>query len=304
MNTRPRPPQATMQVAVTPAPQRDAGPARRGVLVILSGPRPGSMIVIGDSQDFVVGRTTDSSYAIDDDSLSRRHARFFRLAGKYAIEDLKSTNGTFIDGKRLAEPAFLEPGAHIQLGKDTVVRFELQDDAVIEEQKRLYEATVRDKLTGVYNRHFLDERLQSELSYAKRNGTPLSVLFVDADHFKKVNDTYGHAGGDAVLIALGKLLLSSMRDEDVVARYGGEEFVLAIRGNSAASVLSLAERIREGVQALEVVHEDKKIKFTVSIGIATQSPERELDDVAALLAIADGALYKAKEQGRNRVIVG
>jgi two-component system cell cycle response regulator len=299
-----RPPQATMQVAVTPAPQQASGPQRRGVLVILSGPRPGAMVVIGDSQDFVVGRTTDSSYAIDDESLSRRHARFFRLAGKYAIEDLKSTNGTFIDGKRLAEPAFLEPGAHIQLGKDTVVRFELQDDAIIEEQKRLYEATVRDKLTGVYNRHFLDERLASELSFAKRAGTPVSVLFVDADHFKKVNDTFGHAGGDAVLMALGKLLLASMRSEDVVARYGGEEFVLVIRGNSGTSVANLADRIRADVQALEVVHEDKKIPFTVSIGVATHSTEREFDDVAALLAVADGALYKAKEQGRNRVVVG
>lgn len=293
-----------MQVAVTPAPLKGQKEARRGVLVVLSGDRPGAMIVIGEGQDFVVGRTTEASYAIDDDSLSRRHARFFRLAGKYAIEDLKSTNGTFVDGNKLAEPCFLEPGARIQLGKDTVVRFELQDDAVIEEQKRLYEATVRDKLTGVYNRHFLDERLVSELSYAKRNGTPLSVLFVDADHFKKVNDTYGHAGGDAVLVALGKLLLASMRSEDIVARYGGEEFVLAIRGNSPASVLGLAERIRADVQALEVAHEDKTIKFTVSIGVAAHSAERELDDVAALLALADGALYKAKEQGRNRVVVG
>jgi diguanylate cyclase (GGDEF)-like protein len=293
-----------MQVAVTPASQQGAGGARRGVLVILSGPRPGSMIVIGEGQDFVVGRTTEASVAIDDDSLSRRHARFFRLAGKYAIEDLKSTNGTFVDGKKLSEPAFLEPGARIQLGKDTVVRFELQDDAVIEEQKRLYEATVRDKLTGVYNRHFLDERLLSELSYAKRNGAGLTVLFVDADHFKKVNDTHGHAGGDAVLVALGKLLLDSMRSEDIVARYGGEEFVVVLRGTVGTGATNVAERIRADVAALEVAHEDKKIPFTVSIGVAMHSAEREFEDVAAMLAIADGALYKAKEQGRNRVVVG
>lgn len=297
-----RPPQATMQVAVTPAPVQGQGGARRGVLVLLSGARPGGMIVIGEGQDFVVGRTTEASYAIDDDSLSRRHARFFRLAGKYAIEDLKSTNGTFVDGKRLTEPCFLEPGSRIQLGKDTVVRFELQDDAVIEEQKRLYEATVRDKLTGVYNRHYLDERIVAELSYAKRTGSAVSVLFVDADHFKKVNDTYGHAGGDAVLVALGKLLLATLRSEDIVARYGGEEFVMVVRGG--ANVAVLAERVRAGVQALEVVHEDKKIPFTVSIGVATHSPEREFEDVAALLATADGALYKAKETGRNRVVVG
>ena len=293
-----------MQVAVQPVTQPGQVSSRRGVLVIVTGPRPGSMIVIGEGQDFVVGRTTEASYAIDDDSLSRRHARFFRLAGKYAIEDLKSTNGTFVDGKRLSEPSFLEPGASIQLGKDIVLRFELQDDAVIEEQKRLYEATVRDKLTGVYNRHHLDERLAAEVAYAKRHGTPLSLLFVDADHFKKVNDTFGHAGGDAVLVALGKLLLASMREEDVVARYGGEEFVVVLRGIAKTNAATVAERIRADVQALEVSHEGQRIPFTVSIGAAGIESERESEDVASLLARADEALYAAKGGGRNRVVVG
>ncbi len=293
-----------MQVAVQPVTQPGQVSSRRGVLVIVTGPRPGSMIVIGEGQDFVVGRTTEASYAIDDDSLSRRHARFFRLAGKYAIEDLKSTNGTFVDGKRLTEPSFLEPGASIQLGKEIVVRFELQDDAVIEEQKRLYEATVRDKLTGVYNRHHLDERLAAEVAYAKRHGTALSLLFVDADHFKKVNDTFGHAGGDAVLVALGKLLLASMREEDVVARYGGEEFIVVLRGIAKSNAASVAERIRADVQALQVEHEGQSIPFTVSIGAAALDAEREGEDVASLLARADEALYAAKGGGRNRVVVG
>jgi two-component system cell cycle response regulator len=299
-----RNPMATMQVAVTPGSLPTAQGNRRGVLVILSGARPGRTVVITEGQDFIVGRTSEATYAVDDESLSRRHVRFFAIAGRYAVEDLKSTNGTFVDGKRLDGPAFLEPGARIQLGKDTVLRFDLQDDAVIEEQKRLYEATVRDKLTGVYNRHFLDERLASELSYAKRHGTALSVLFVDADHFKKVNDTFGHAGGDAVLIALGKLLLASMRNEDVAARYGGEEFILVLRGISGNSVTHVAERIRADVQALLVLHEGQHIPFTVSIGVATHTAEREFEDAAALLAVADNALYKAKETGRNRVVVG
>ncbi|MFO0685964.1 MAG: GGDEF domain-containing protein [Sandaracinus sp.] len=293
-----------MQVAVQPVTQPGQVSSRRGVLVIVTGPRPGSMIVIGEGQDFVLGRTTEASYAIDDDSLSRRHARFFRLAGKYAIEDLKSTNGTFVDGRRLSEPSFLEPGASIQLGKDIVLRFELQDDAVIEEQKRLYEATVRDKLTGVYNRHHLDERLAAEVAYAKRHGTALSLLFVDADHFKKVNDTFGHAGGDAVLVALGKLLLASMREEDVVARYGGEEFIVVLRGIAKTNAAAVAERIRGDVQALAVEHEGQKIPFTVSIGAAALESERENEDVASLLARADEALYAAKGGGRNRVVVG
>jgi len=299
-----RNPMATMQVAVNPGAQLGGRGNRRGVLVILSGARPGRTVVITEGQDFIVGRTSESTYAVDDESLSRRHVRFFSVAGRYAVEDLKSTNGTFVDGKRLEGPAFLEAGARIQLGKDTVLRFDLQDDSVIEEQKRLYEATVKDKLTGVYNRHFLDERLASELSYAKRHGTALSVLFVDADHFKKVNDTFGHAGGDAVLIAMGKLLIASMRSEDIAARYGGEEFILVLRGISGASVLNVAERLRADVQSLSVTHDGQSIPFTVSIGVATHTSEREFEDSAALLAVADNALYKAKETGRNRVVVG
>lgn len=299
-----RNPMATMQVAVNPGAQFGARGNRRGVLVILSGNRPGRTVVITEGQDFIVGRTSEATYAVDDESLSRRHVRFFSVAGRYAVEDLKSTNGTFVDGKRLDGPAFLEPGARIQLGKDTVLRFDLQDDSVIEEQKRLYEATVKDKLTGVYNRHFLDERLASELSYAKRHGTSLSVLFVDADHFKKVNDTFGHAGGDAVLIAMGKLLIASMRSEDIAARYGGEEFILVLRGVSGASVFNVAERLRADVQELSVMHEGQAIPFTVSIGVASHTAEREFEDTAALLAVADNALYKAKETGRNRVVVG
>lgn len=299
-----RNPMATMQVAVTPGSLPTALGSRRGVLVILSGSRPGRTVVITEGQDFIIGRTSEATYAVDDESLSRRHVRFFAIAGRYAVEDLKSTNGTFVDGRRLDGPAFLEAGARIQLGKDTVLRFDLQDDAVIEEQKRLYEATVRDKLTGVYNRHFLDERLNSELSYAKRHGTDLSVLFVDADHFKKVNDTFGHAGGDAVLVALGRLLLASMRNEDIAARYGGEEFVLVLRGVSGASVKHVAERIRADVEALQVVHEGRPIPFTVSVGVATHTSERVFEDTAALLAVADNALYKAKEAGRNVVVIG
>jgi len=296
-----KPPQSTMQVNVTPVLPGGAKDDRRGTLTILSGDRPGRLIEI-DGSELVVGRTDESTLRVDDESLSRKHARFFRLMGLHYVADLQSTNGTFVNGNRIAAPTQLADGDRVQLGLATVMRFGLTDRAVVEEARRLYEATVRDRLTGAYNRHFLDERLESEWAFAKRHGTRLSVLFVDADHFKKVNDTYGHAGGDAVLRSLAAVLLKSVRTEDVVARYGGEEFILLVRGIAPDAVLQMAERVRADIAACKIEHEGKTIPVTVSIGVACHEADKEAESIAALVARADAALYKAKEAGRNRVI--
>ncbi|MBN8612303.1 MAG: GGDEF domain-containing protein [Deltaproteobacteria bacterium] len=296
-----KPPQSTMQVNVTPVLPGGGKDDRRGTLTILSGERPGRLIEV-DGSELVVGRTDESTLRIEDESLSRKHARFFRLMGNHYVTDLQSTNGTFVNGARVSTPTQLADGDRVQLGLATVLRFGLTDKAVVDEARRLYEATVRDRLTGAYNRHFLDERLQSEWSFAKRHGTRLSVLFVDADHFKKVNDTYGHAGGDAVLKSLAGVLLKSMRTEDVVARYGGEEFILLVRGIAVDAVMTLAERVRADVASCVIEHEGKTIPVTVSIGVATHEAEKEAESIESLVARADAALYRAKELGRNRVV--
>jgi diguanylate cyclase (GGDEF)-like protein len=295
-------PRSTIRVDVEPAPAPARRVERQGVLTMLSGERPGAILPITDPE-LTIGRTDEAHVAFDDESLSRRHARFARIHGRYYVEDLQSTNGTFVDGRRVTEPVALEDGARIQLGVATVLRFGLSDAAMVAEARRLYEATVRDPLTGAHNRNFLDERLRAEMSYAARHGTDVSVLFVDADHFKRVNDGYGHQAGDAVLCALAALLMRTMRIEDVVARYGGEEFVVVVRGIGAVGVLAVAERIRSEVEALVVEHEGRRIPITVSIGVATHSAERNVKTAEELIAIADAALYRAKEAGRNRIVL-
>lgn len=282
-------------------PAHSAAGDRLGVLTVLAGGKPGTVIPIGD-KELTIGREDEATFVLDDASLSRRHARFFRAHGGYFVEDLGSTNGTFVDDQAVREPVALRDGARVQLGA-VVTRFTLRDDAELEATRKIYESSVRDALTGVHNRHFLDERLISEMSYAKRHGTELSVLFVDADHFKHVNDTHGHVAGDLVLRAIARLLADTMRSEDVVARYGGEEFVIVVRGVTAVGILAVAERLRAGVEALEIGHDGVRIPVTVSIGVATQSSERSYESVAELLATADAALYRAKEAGRNRVFL-
>ena len=282
-------------------PSGAATARRHGVLTVLAGGTPGTLIPLGDGE-LTIGRADEATVVVDDESLSRRHARFFFAHQAYFVQDLDSTNGTFVDGQPVTEPVRITDGTRVQLGA-VVLRFTLRDDAEIEATRRIYESTVRDALTGVHNRHFLDERLLSEMSYAKRHGTALSVLFVDADHFKNVNDTHGHAAGDAVLRAIAQFLADTMRSEDVVARYGGEEFVIVMRGVTSIGVLAVAERVRAGVEALAIVHEARPVPVTVSIGGATQSAERGYEGVEELLAAADAALYRAKESGRNRVFL-
>jgi diguanylate cyclase (GGDEF)-like protein len=163
---------------------------------------------------------------------------------------------------------------------------------------------VLDPLTGLHNRRHLDARLRAELAFATRHEAPLSVLIIDVDHFKKINDTMGHGAGDAALRALGERLQKSVRTEDVVARYGGEEFAVIARGIKAAGALLLAERVRETVARMRVAYEAHTIAFTISVGVATMDQNRKFAAVEALLKAADDALYAAKKSGRNRCVQG
>lgn len=167
---------------------------------------------------------------------------------------------------------------------------------------QLRDRAVRDALTGVHNRGYLEESLAREESRARRSGQPLGVMMIDIDHFKRCNDTYGHAAGDAVLRGVGQYVLSLTRGEDIFCRYGGEEFVLIMIDTTARAVSERAEALRAGVQELAIEHDGRTIgAVTLSIGVA-MIPDHAADGQAALRA-ADAALYRAKQGGRNRVVM-
>ncbi|HEV7913704.1 MAG TPA: GGDEF domain-containing protein, partial [Albitalea sp.] len=163
----------------------------------------------------------------------------------------------------------------------------------------LREASRYDPLTGLLNRRAFDEALDAEVQRSRRRSEPFSVLMLDADHFKDINDRDGHAAGDRALQHLGTLLAAHMRDIDRVCRYGGEEFVVLLPGTTRADAQATAERLREKVEALPPRWQERALRLTVSIGVSQWQGAD--DDVAALLARADAALYRAKEAGRNRV---
>lgn len=168
-------------------------------------------------------------------------------------------------------------------------------------QRRMREASLRDALTGLFNRGYYDTTIVRELARAQREGTSLALMVIDADHFKHINDRYGHAGGDEVLRKLGALLQAAHRSGDIACRYGGEEFVVVLPGADAEAAVSRAEALRQRVQALETACDTGIIRFTVSIGVAVTTG-RPVDD-SALFQRADQAAYLAKQQGRNRVVL-
>lgn len=280
------------------APEGIAAVERQGTLTVLMGAEVGAVFSLGQST--VIGRSPETEVMLDDDGVSRNHARIAALDGRYELTDLGSTNGTYVGHERANGATALQDGDRIQIG-NTLLRFSLQDQVEQEASKRLYEMSVRDGLTGVFNRRYFDERLASEFAFAVRHKSPLCVLLCDVDHFKSINDRWGHPVGDMVLRRIADELRGGVRTEDVLARYGGEEFAVLGRGIDVAGARQFAERVRLMAERAHISWEGNPIPVTVSIGFAHNQAAEVVDSAHRLVAAADGALYAAKRAGRNRV---
>jgi diguanylate cyclase (GGDEF)-like protein len=272
----------------------------RASLIVLVGSNVGEMYRV-EGEETVLGRGNNATVRLNDDGISRRHARLFQVGREVFIEDLQSSNGTTVNGEPVTTRRTLQDGDKIRLGSTTVLKFTYNS---LDEnfQQQMYDAALRDALTKAYNRKYFLDRLETELAYAKRHTAPLSALMMDLDFFKRVNDTFGHLAGDFVLSNFAKVVLGALRAEDVFARYGGEEFGLICRGVQLGNGGLLAERIRAIVEATAFEYEGRRIPVTVSIGVAAY-PEVKAETGLELIAAADEALYNAKRMGRNRVLL-
>jgi diguanylate cyclase (GGDEF)-like protein len=277
---------------------------RHAFLLVLSGPQFGDIFPLEPGKDLVIGRREDSDVQIADDAASRRHAAI-RVEGEQAtLRDLGSANGTFVDGVRALE-ARLADGARVQIGGATTLKFVWADALEARWQIKIAEGALQDPLTGLYNRRHFEERLGSELASAQRHGRPLSLLLVDVDHFKQVNDDHGHLAGDEALKMLAFVLRGAIRKEDVLARYGGEEFVVLARETALAGARALGERVRKAVERSRCAWQGSDLALTVSIGVTVSIGLAEFvagRSERELIEAADRALYLAKQAGRNRVI--
>jgi two-component system, cell cycle response regulator len=275
------------------------GDDRRACLTILTGTAAGQMFKCGKAP-ITLGRSPQAELRLDDDGISRNHARIRSETGKSWVEDLSSRNGTFVNGERITGGVELKDGDKIQVGRGTVLRFGFQDALDESFHENLLSSALRDGLTKLFNKRYLMDRLDSELKFAQRHETSLSLLLLDIDHFKKVNDTHGHLAGDAVLVHLAQILAKAVRNEDVVARCGGDEFAIILRAIGIEPAVQMAERLRRLVDAATVKYSGGDLKTTISIGVAG-FPSTQCETPEQLVEAADQAMYRAKHEGRNRV---
>jgi two-component system, cell cycle response regulator len=268
-------------------------------LLVLSGPTMGRAYQL-TSNSLLIGRADDADVIIDDESVSRHHAKIIRLPHDvFMVKDLGSRNGTFVNQAAIeAHP--LSEGDQIQVG-DIALKFAVEDSIEAALRDRLYAAAMRDPLTNVYNRRAFDEQIVRALAFSRRHQQPLSLVLLDVDHFKKVNDTHGHPVGDLVLEELAKILGSTLRTEDFLARSGGEEFVIICAGNRRMQAVVLAERLLNAVRGHTFkIPSGPALRVTISAGVAEFSPDSPLQP-DQLLSEADQQLYRAKCEGRDRV---
>lgn len=268
-------------------------------LVQIYGKQLGRRIRLRGSM-MIIGRSPDAHVVVDSDTVSRHHARIERGEGnRFTVVDLQSTNGTFINDRAVtSEP--LTNGDLLRIG-DSIFKFLSGDDIEAEYHEEIYRMTIQDGLTKIHNKRYLAEFVEREFSRARRHGRALSLILFDIDHFKSVNDQYGHLTGDAVLQELAALVAPRIRRDELLARAGGEEFSIVLPESDRETAERFAEFVRRMVARHTFVCDGHEIPITISLGVAALTDDMERPE--DLVRAADQALYRAKNAGRNQVAV-
>ena len=287
----------TTSIASVPEAEPEKPARDRAYLIVLAGAGVGEMHKL-QAEDITLGRGREADLRFLDAGISREHCRILRDDSGLYVEDLESRNGTYCNGDQVSGRIALRDGDKIQMGRTTILKFTYHDHLDESFQRQMYDSALRDSLTKVYNKRYFTERLDSEYQFSERHGTPLSLLLLDLDHFKSINDEYGHLAGDHALAQFARHVQRTIRSEDVLSRYGGEEFAIISRGIGLGDAESFGRRITTEVAALGIHFDGRSIPLTVSTGIASL-PDDAIAHPTDLVNAADNALYEAKEAGRN-----
>ncbi len=275
-------------------------PVAEACLVFLhpSGPDIGRRTAL-ERGAYVVGRDTDVDLVVARSSVSRQHSRLARdEQGVWWLEDLGSTNGTFVNERRI-EKVRLAEGDLIRFG-DAIYKFLSGSNVESAYHEAIHTMAIQDAMTGIHNKRYFMEFLEREVHAASRHGHPLTLVMLDVDHFKSINDSRGHLAGDAVLKDLAARIRQRIRREDLFARYGGEEFACLLPITALPGGVIFAEHLRSLIVERPSLYENEPIHYSISLGVATLQGELHAD-ANTLIRRADEQLYVAKRSGRNRV---
>lgn len=280
----------------------DAGNVGAGIgsgsssLVVIYGEFLGRRYQI-EGVPMIVGRGPECTVQITDDSVSRKHCRIVPGDGGVVLHDMKSTNGTYVNGTAVAARP-LRDGDRVQIGR-SIFKFLTGQNVEHAYHEEIYRLKTVDGLTGAFNKRTFDEEIRRELHRFFRYGRPLTLIMFDIDHFKNVNDTWGHLAGDRVLSEIGRLLAGVVRKEDILCRYGGEEFALLAPEMDLTEGIGIAQEVRSVIESHHFEFDGAHIPITISAGVAVALKTHEGPD--DFVADADRQLYRAKNGGRNRV---
>ena len=273
-------------------------PARPGdaCVIVIYGPELGKRMQLGTAA-FEIGRSSKNDLFLDHESISRHHARVTFDGTSYWVADLNSTNGTFVNDDPVREQR-LKDGDQIRIGR-SIVKFMTGENIEVHYHEEIYRLMTVDGLTQVFNRRYFNEALEREFNRSKRYTRDLTLVVFDIDHFKRVNDTYGHLAGDNLLRQISTAVKPRLRREDIFARTGGEEFGILLPEIGLDGGRSTAEKVRRIVEATPLKVDQQVVPVTVSLGVALLGDGDATPE--DLYKRADERLYEAKQGGRNRV---
>jgi two-component system, cell cycle response regulator len=284
---------------------------RHPALVFLRGELLAAPIPL-EREEVTLGRALEADVRVNDARASRVHARInverdpATGQTRYRLTDLGSTNGTLLNGRPVTD-AYLQDGDKLTVGEH-LLRFELLDDIDREYQRQIHRLLAHDELTGLLTSKSFFSELRRESARAQVEALPFCVLMMDLDHFKTVNDTHGHLVGSQTLEEVGAVITRALRAGDVAARFGGEEFAAFLLNADCAQGLVAAERVRSSIEShvFSAVRrgaandKGETLRLTISVGVAAYPDDAR--DPIELVELADTALYRAKNMGRNRVV--
>ncbi len=269
---------------------------KHACLVVIIGGEIGKRLTL-EARELSIGRSSSADLQLDLDSVSRSHAVVMHTPRGWVLRDLGSTNGTLVNDQPIRE-RMLEDGDRIRIGR-AMLKFLSGTNVEAQYHEEIYRLMTLDGLTQVYNKRYFHDAIEHEFARSKRYKHAFSLVLLDIDHFKQINDSHGHLAGDEVLRRVAASIKSKVRTNDVVARVGGEEFAVLSPETDLAGAVTLAEKLRRALEGERVVHESKTIAVTISAGVACFADELKNSD--ALVQRADERLYAAKRGGRNRV---